>query len=183
MTDSTDTDDVTLEPEDGEGKTATPEQKLADIRAELAKVRSERDEYLDGWQRAKADFVNAKKRVDDERKADTLFAASGLIATLLPVLDSFDAAMIHAGEGSTFSDGVRNTYAQFERVLESVGVKSYDPKGTAFNPAEHESVELEKVDSPNMDNIVTKVHQKGYILNGKVIRPARVSVGHYEAGQ
>ncbi len=179
MPETDDIDDVSLEPEDGEGNAEKLEEKLSKLRDELAKVRKERDEYLEGWQRTKADFVNAKKRLEGERLADAAFAASGLLATLLPVLDSFEAALTHANSGESFSEGIRNTYAQLVRVLEGAGVQSFDPKGLPFDPALHEPVDVVEVDSANMDNIVTNVHQKGYTMKGKVIRPARVSVGQH----
>ncbi len=175
-----DDDDVSLEPEDGEGNVEKAEQKLSALRDELAKVRTERDEYLDGWQRSKADFVNARKRFEDERQSDAKFAAHGIALTILPILDSFEAALMHSGEGESFVEGVRNTYTQLVRALESAGVTSFDPKGLPFNPSEHEPVGVEPVASETMDNVVTNVHQKGYTLSGKVIRPARVTVGQFK---
>ncbi len=176
----TDADDVVFESEDGAGNTATPEEKLKELREKLKKTQKERDEYLDGWQRAKADYVNAKKRAEDDRQSAALYASEELVLSLLPVLDSFDHALAAAEGDEPWLEGVKNTHAQFLKALAQNGVEAFDPEGEKFDPVLHEPVETLAAKTPEEDNTVKKVHQKGYTLRGKVIRPARVAIGHYQ---
>lgn len=175
-----DVDDVVFESEDGEGNAKTPEERLKELREKLKNTQKERDEYLEGWQRAKADYVNAKKRAENDRQAAALYASEALMVSLLPVLDSFDHALAAAEGDEPWLEGIKNTHAQLLKALAGNGVESFDPIGETFDPLLHEPVETLAVSVPEEDNIVTKVHQKGYTLRGKVIRPARVAIGHYQ---
>mgnify|MGYP001576038601 CR=1 FL=1 len=172
-----DSDDVILEPEDGEGATQTGAQKLADLREKLKKVQKERDEYLDSLQRMKADYINARKRSDEEKESLAKFASESVVAELLPVMDALEMALVHDDGGS---EGIRNIKTQLEKVFAQNGVAAFGAEGELFDPALHEPVETLAVGSENEDNTVTKVHQKGYSLNGRIIRPARIAVGHYQ---
>ena len=172
-------DDVTLEPEDGEGTTQSLGGKLKDLREKLKKTEKERAEYLDGWQRAKADYVNAKKRAEEGRLEDIKYACGALIADLLPALDSLDQALSHIEADSEVARGLLNTRSQVMAALEKHGIKESDPTGEMFDPNVHEPMDTLAVSKESEDNTVTKVYQRGYTLHGKVIRPARVQVGHF----
>lgn len=170
-------DDVVMEPEDGEGNTANAGQKLKELREKLKEVQKQRDEYLDSLQRMKADYVNAGKRHEADMKAFSQFASQGLVMELLPVMDALDQAIEHSkGEDA----GIQMVRGQLQKVFSAHGVDMVDPVGAQFDPATMESVEILEVTDAAQDNVVTKVHQKGYTLNGKSIRPARVAVGHYK---
>ena len=99
---------------------------------------------------------------------------------MLPALDSFEQALASMEVNSAWLEGVKNTHAQLLQALAKEGVVAINPLGEIFNPMEHEPVETVAVETTKEDNTVTKVHQKGYALNGIVIRPARVAVGHYK---
>jgi molecular chaperone GrpE len=170
-------DDVILEPEDGEGNTQTGGQKLKDLRETLKKVQKERDEYLDSLQRMKADYINARKRSEEEKDNLAKYASEVVVAELLPVMDALEQALIH-NEGT--SEGVRNIKTQLEKIFAQNGVVAYGAEGELFDPALHEPVETLAVSTLEEDNRVTRVHQKGYSLNGRIIRPARIGVGHYQ---
>lgn len=172
----TDADDVVMEPEDGEGNTANAAGKLKELREKLKTLQKQRDEYLDSLQRMKADYVNAGKRHEADMKALSQFASQALLSELLPVMDSLDQAMAHAKD----DDGLSMVRNQFMKVLSAHGVEIVDPLGAQFDPATMESVEILEVADKAQDNEVTKVHQKGYTLNGKSVRPARVAVGHFK---
>jgi molecular chaperone GrpE len=176
-----DQDEVIFEEEDGEGNTKSPSEKIRELKEKLAEIKKERDQYLEGWQRAKADYINAKKRSDEERQGHALYAAEALVTSLLPVLDSFDHAMSSAIGDEAWLKGLQNTYTQLQKALAQNGIESFDPTGEIFDPIMHEPVETLAVSTAEEDNVVTKAHQKGYTLHGKVIRPARVAVGHYES--
>jgi len=173
-------DDVIIEPEDGEGSTKTPEQKIKELKETLKRVEKERTEYLDGWQRSKADYVNAKKRFEEDRLREVKAAAEGIVSDILPVIDSFEQALAHAEPDSDLAKGITNTYTQLLTALAAHGLVQSDPLGETFDPSLQEPVETLEVKSESEDNVVTKVHQKGYTLHGRTIRPARVQIGHFK---
>ncbi len=169
-------DEIVMEPEDGEGNTANAGQKLKDLREKLKEVQRQRDEYLDSLQRMKADYINAKKRFEEDTRALSEFASQALVIELLPVADSLEYALAHSKD----SEGLINTHKELQKIFSAHGVESFDPIGEIFNPANMEPVETLAVKDESEDNRVTKTHQKGYTLHGRVIRPARIAVGHYQ---
>lgn len=172
-------DDVVMEPEDGEGNEQSASGKLKDLREELKQAKKERDEYLDSLQRMKADYVNAKRRFEEDKKAVVQYAAESIVLELLPIVDSLEAALAHE-EGSASEAGIKNIKNQLVKLLEQSGAVAFDPTGQPFDPVMHEPVETVAVKDESEDNVVTKVHQKGYTLHGRTVRPARVAVGHYQ---
>jgi molecular chaperone GrpE len=147
---------------------------------ELEKALNERDEYLAGWQRAKADFSNAKKRWEEEIKSYRTVANEGLIEELLPVLQSFEMAFSNkeAWEKAdkNWRSGVEYIYGQLRGVIEQNGVKELNPIGEKFDPAIHEAMKYEPVEDKSKFGTVISVIEKGYILGSKLIRPAKVVV-------
>lgn len=170
-------DDVILEAEDGEGNLQTGAQKLTEFREKLKKVQKERDEYLDSLQRMKADYINARKRFEEDGKNIARYAAESVVIELLPIMDAFEMALLHTDGDSV---GVKNIKTQLEKVFTENGVTSFGEIGDVFDPVLHEPVETLAVETLEEDNKVTKVHQKGYSLNGRIIRPARIAVAHYQ---
>lgn len=168
--------------EDGE---ALPVKDVAKkLREENKKLRAERDEYLTGWQRAKADYVNLQK--DEERKRTELrsFITSNLVEDLLPTLDSFDMAMGNkeAWEkvDANWRAGVEYIQKQFGTALESYGVTKIDQVGVPFDPNLHQSVESISTTDQAQDHMVAQIVQAGYKIGERVIRPARVKVFEYQ---
>lgn len=165
-----------------EGKDITDEKSEL---SELDKVKAERDEYLAGWQRSKADFANAKKRFEEEMKAYRALANEGLIEELLPVLSSFEMAFANkvAWEKAdkNWRSGVEYIYTQIKSVLEQNGLVEINPIGEKFDYTKHEAIEHEAVTDSAKENIVTRVIEKGYMLGGKLIKPAKVVVGEKKA--
>jgi molecular chaperone GrpE len=147
---------------------------------ELEKALKERDEYLAGWQRAKADFSNAKKRWEEELKSYRAVANEGLIEELLPVLQSFEMAFANkeAWEKAdkNWRSGVEYIYGQLKGVIEQNGVKEVNPIGQKFDPAIHEAMKYESVEDKSKAGTIISVIEKGYILGSKLIKPAKVVV-------
>src|SRR5262249_19665118 len=118
--------------------------------SELEKTKAERDEYLAGWQRAKADAMNARKRMEEDMKAFRALANEGLIEELLPVLQSFEMAFANkeAWEKAdkNWRAGVEYIYTQLKSVLDQHGLKAVDPQGQPFDHAQHEAVSYEKAE-------------------------------------
>ncbi len=183
------TDDIIIDeefvPEDGEGNTGTSKDVAADLREKLKKAIEEKQEYLDGWQRMKADFVNARKREDESRKEIVKYANEDLILQMMPVLDSFTMAFGNkeAWEkvDKNWRVGVEYIYAQLVGTLQQNGFAEFDPKAETFDPMKHNAVELVPVTDKAQDHKVLEVIQKGYTLNGKIIRPARVKIGDFKS--
>ncbi len=144
----------------------------------LKKCTAEKQEYLDGWQRAKAELVNAKKDFDEQRKDFVKFAKGDLIMQIIPALDSFEMAFKNTdGVPDQWLKGVEHIHSQFMQILEDNGVKQIGLEGEEFDTNLHTAVETIKIDEKEKDNIIVEVVQKGYELNGRVIREAKVRVG------
>lgn len=155
--------------------------KIRRIKAELKACKSEKQEYLDGWQRAKADFVNFKKRSEEERREFAKFANEEFIMELLPVLDSFEQAFRDKKNWEKASldwrMGIEFIYSQLRTVLENHGVTEMNPLGETFDPVLHHSIEAQKVDDPADNDKIVGVTQKGYRIGEKIIRYPSVRVG------
>jgi molecular chaperone GrpE len=146
---------------------------------DIEKLKAERDEYLAGWQRAKADFANHKKQSEIMMKEFRTMANEGLIEELLPVLQSFELAFSNKAAwekaDKNWRTGVEYIYNQIKGVLEQNGLKEINPLGQKFDPALHEAVKYEETDDASKDNIVTSVLEKGYMLGTKLVKPAKVT--------
>lgn len=154
------------------------------LREKLKKAEAEKQEYLTGWQRAKADLVNARKRDEEDRKEFVKLANERLIEDLIPVLESFDMAMGNkeAWEKAdkNWRIGVEYIYSQLTKALADNGLKEINPKiGEKFDHSKHEAASYEPVGDAKLDHTITGVVQKGYSLNGKLLRPPKVKVGEF----
>jgi len=186
--DQKDSSDVVIESDDTLDDSVIGEENMAEtikkLRERLKKTTEEKQEYLTGWQRAKADFINARKRDEEERRDFIKYANERLIEDLIPVLGSFEMAMGNkeAWEKAdkNWRIGVEYIYSQLRKVLADSGLEEIDPIGKPFDHNRDEAASYEPVDDKKQDHIVTQVIQKGYILNGKVLRPPKVKVGEYK---
>lgn len=154
-------------PEDGEGNEMS---RVSRLKEKLEKAEDKAKEYLDNWQRAQADFVNLRKRDEEELKNSKLFAEASLIKELLPIVDSLEKAV------ETENKESEAILSQFMSVLKRLGVLIIEPTGKKFDPNLHEAIKTEDTDKKELDHHISSVFQKGFTLNGKVLRPARVSV-------
>ena len=136
----------------------------------------ERDEYLALAQRAQADFENYRKRAAKEAAAAGERAKGGLVRELLPVVDNLERALASAGESEQhLAEGVRLVHQELVGVLQRNGVEPFDPGGEQFDPEVHEALSTRSQDGADPGTILDVV-EKGYRLNGTVLRPARVVV-------
>jgi molecular chaperone GrpE len=152
------------------------------VRAELqdlvAGLERERDEYLELARRTKADFENYRKRVDREASEAEVRGRAALARQLLSVVDNLERALAAAeprddGVPNHLAEGVRLVYEELSGVLANAGIESFEPVGEKFDPDQHEAM----LTRPGNAGEVVEVLQKGYRLNGQVLRPARVAVG------
>jgi len=141
---------------------------------ELEALKAERDDYLALAQRTQADFENYRKRVARESAEAEARGRGELAKGLLPVLDNLDRALAAANaEEDHLAAGVRLVREELAGVLSRAGIESYSPAGEAFDPDWHEAM----MTRPGEEGLVLEVLEKGYRLNGQVLRPARVVVG------
>ena len=140
----------------------------------LEKAERERDEYLDLAQRTRAELENFRKRAAREAAQAGQRAKANLVRELLPVLDNLERALGSAGEGEQhLAEGVRMVHGQLVAALEREGIQAFDPAGEAFDPECHEALSTRE---DGESGRVLDVVEKGYRLNGTVLRPARVVV-------
>ncbi len=170
-------DDVFFEEENG-----SVAFELKKMRDKLKECQRQKDEYLVGWQRAKADFINARK--DWERQLDDFkkYAEYPLVEDLLPVVDGFENAFKDEGwqkVDKTWQNGIKYLHNQFISVLKEHGLEPIEAVGKEFDPREHEAVAELEVKKEEDDGIVMEEYRKGYKLKEKVIRPSQVKVGKY----
>ncbi|HVW82731.1 MAG TPA: nucleotide exchange factor GrpE [Candidatus Paceibacterota bacterium] len=169
--------DITLEPENNEPKGhGNAEHKIEKLKGELEKIKKEKQEYLDGWQRAKADYVNAIKRTEADVAQAKSRGVEKAVEQLLPAFDALERAKEH-GE---VPEGFAAIAKQLESAFASLGLEAIGEVGEAFDPAKHEAYGQDKVADKAEDDKVTAVLEKGYALGSRIIRPAKVRVGHFQ---
>ncbi len=139
---------------------------------ELAEAKAEAEKYLDMARRLQADFDNFRKRTQRENEEYRKFACSSILGDLLTIVDDLDRALEHAGEETEFVKGIRGVRANMMKVLEANGLTEIPADGK-FDPNCHEA--LCTVDGDE-DGDIAEVFQKGYMLNGKVLRYSKVKV-------
>ncbi len=139
------------------------------------------EQYLAGWQRAQADLVNFRKRAEEEKAAFIKFAHADLLMQILPVLDNFKRAAQHTPDSSNesnwanWANGVKAIEKHFEQVLQANGITEVLAKvGEPFDPMHHEAIASEESDQAQ--DTILAVIEPGYLLNGKLLRPAKVKV-------
>jgi molecular chaperone GrpE len=165
---------------------AAAEEVARDLDA-LEETKRERDEYLELAQRTKADFENYRKRVAGEAESARGRGKAELATELIPVLDNLERALIAAGidpsaalSGEVSTDGALEqgvvlTYRDLRETLGRAGIEAYDPQGERFDPELHEAISTRPSDDTE-PGMVLDVAQKGYRVDGQVLRAARVIV-------
>ncbi len=179
-------DDHAVEPE-LEDTEATSSNKLKDLRAKLKVCEAEKMEHLEALQRAKADFLNARKRIEEERLRDRERMITAHVEELIPLYDSFAMAMqnqtIWESVDKNWRIGVEGIFAQLQALFTSYQVRIDKPLGKTFDPQKHDALKNEPVtDQADHDHILSVV-QAGFIRTSGgeevTIRPARVIVGTF----
>jgi len=158
-------------PEDG------VEAALAGPAEELAKARAEAEENWAKYLRVVAELENVRKRNARELEKARNFGVEGLATELLSVADSLQMALSTGADApaETLLEGGRNTLKQLETAMEKYGVTELFPEGEPFDPELHEAMTTQPSDTAEPDTVLTVI-QRGYQLNGRLLRPARVIV-------
>jgi molecular chaperone GrpE len=173
---------IPIEPQEPDSDVSGAAAEAAEEKAttpELEAGKEKAAQYLASWQRAQADFINYKRRVEQERQDYAAFASAGLARAVLPILDDLERALRAVPPEYADSDwveGVRAVERKFRTSLEMQGVKQIETLGQPFDPNFHEAARQDK----GPEGVVIEEYQKGYMLNDKLLRPARVVVGSGE---
>ena len=160
------------EPSDQEEQGSLVADELSELVGDL---RRERDQYLDLAQRAKADFDNYRKRAAREAAEAESRGKASLARALLPSIDDLERALGAAEQGSEVARGIELVHGELRSSLERAGVESYDPTGEPFDPNFCEAISTRPADGVASGQVVETL-ERGYRLDGQVIRPARVVV-------
>jgi molecular chaperone GrpE len=174
------TDDIKFEESTEEGDALSAGNKVKKLQEQIKELQKEKAEYLDGWQRSRADYANLQKTTDEDRKRMRALVEENFIEDLLPTVDSFLMAMSNkqAWENvdPAWRTGVEYIYQQLMNTLESHNLKIFGEIGETFDPLKHEAVGEETTEDTKLDHTISKVNQKGFILSESILRPARVTV-------
>ncbi len=159
-------------------------QLVKKLREKIKKLEEKSQEYLTGWQKERADSINLKKRLEEEKKEFAKFAKEDITTELMSVLDSFESAFknkeVWEKVDKNWRQGVEYIHTQLVNVLGNHGVSVIDPLGDKFDPQRDEAVETVPVENPEDDHKIIDVVSIGYKLHDKIIRAPKVKVGEYK---
>jgi molecular chaperone GrpE len=149
--------------------------ELAQLQAELEKAKAEAADNYEQFLRAQAELANQRRRSDKQVEDAHKYAAQKFVEALIPVIDSLEMGAVAEGDVGQIREGIVLTLKQFESVMEKFNIEAVGKPGDAFNPEHHQAISLQP--HPEFDNnTLSLVMQKGYLLNGRVVRPAMVMV-------
>jgi molecular chaperone GrpE len=151
---------------------------ISGLQNELAVTQAKADEYLEGWQRSRADFANYKKRVERDQAQTYQNAAASILKRYLGIIDDLERALKSRpadGDGAAWAEGIELIYRKLLSILESEGIQPMDAEGMLFDPNLHEAIMSEDSDQHESGQII-EVLQQGYLLGDRVLRPAMVRV-------
>jgi len=151
---------------------------IDELKSELELAQKKSEEHLEGWKRAKADYLNFKKEIEKRQVELIQFANAALIAELLPIFDHFKLALQHVPDDQKNTDWVVGFFhikKQFDDFLKDLGIEESKTVGEKFDPEFHEAVTHEEKEGFDTDTIFEEI-KSGYTLHGKIITPAKVKV-------
>jgi len=168
-----------------EEENETPQALVKKIKEKLAVCEKEKQEYMNGWQRERADFINFKKRSEEEKKEYIKFANENLLEEMLTVLESFDMAFMDKEKWNSVPEnwrvGVEYIHSQLVKTLDDNGLKEFNPKvGDKFDPTLHIAEEVTPTDKKEEEGVILSVKKKGYVMNGRIIIAPKVVVGEFK---
>jgi len=168
--------DISPEIESEEKVVSEELEDVESLKRALDAEKAKAQDYLANWQRSQADFINYRKRIEQERNETIKFANAMLALDLLPVLDDLERALDNVTPklaGFTWVDGIGLIYRKLRAILEGHGLTEVKAAGQPFDPNLHEAV----LYGDGEEGKVIEELQKGYKLHDRVLRPALVKVG------
>ena len=152
-----------------------PQKQAEELRKQMEDLRKEKEDIFAKLQRVAADYDNYQKRSARQTADSIAYEKDKIIKALLPVLDDFELALAHAANGDSVAEGIKLVYEHLRGVLRSQGVEEIESAGEKFDPEHHQAITQTSV-AGKEDGVVLEELQKGYKLNGRVIRASRVVV-------
>ena len=176
--------DITFVESTEDGEAIPSKDVTKKLREEVKKLQKEKEEYLTGWQRAKADYINLQKELDLAHINISAITKEKMVEKFLPALDSFEMAFANKEHWETLEEnwqkGIESIHSQLIDGLRNSGVEKINETDVAFDPNIHESISITNTEVEAKDHTVEKVFQAGYKIGDKVIRPAKVTIYEYK---
>jgi len=169
-------------PSTSSGQTA---QDIQELQKQLEELRKEKDDIFAKLQRVAADYDNYQKRSARQIAESVAYEKDKIVKSLLPVLDNFDHIIANASSGvndQALLKGVQIIYDQMLDILKGHGIEQIESAGEPFNPAHHEAI-THRSENNKEEGLVLEELQKGYKLNGRLIRASRVVVNKLPSSQ
>ncbi len=160
---------------DTENRESEIENQIDALKTQLAEAQAKAQEYLDALQRERADFVNYRRRVEQEKEQMGQWTTGETVKKLLPVLDDLELALANRPAGEPWTNGVELVYRKFQSILEKEGVIRIEAEGNPFDPNLHEAI-MQEPSETHESGAVAAVLRQGYMHGERVLRPALVKV-------
>lgn len=162
----------------------SPVKMIKKLKERLRVCESEKMEYLNGWQRAKADYINARKTEEKNLSELEPFLIQKIMLEIIPIADNFDIAFSNKESLKSLDNnwrvGIEGIYSNLLKTLSSFGIEQFGEEGDKFDPERYQAVGVEEHNDKEKDDIVVSVVQKGYLYRGKAMRPCKVKVGVFK---
>lgn len=179
--DSESKDEFELELTDEDSNPPSLQVELKNLKTKLKEANTKATEYLTGWQRAKADYLNLQREEIKARENLVVWATRPILLELIGLADIFDLAFVDQKSWqnlpANWRQGVEHIHKELLAILARQAVEVIDPQGEKFDPIKHHSVGTLKTDDPAADDRIIAVLKKGYTWSGEILRPAQVKVG------
>jgi len=181
MDEEKDKEEIIFEDEEEQ---SNPQILIKKLRQKIKELEVKNQEYLTGWQKERADSVNLRKRLEEEKREFAKFAKEDIATEVITVLDSFDSAFKNKEAWEKVDEnwrrGVEYIHTQLINVLANHGVSVINPLGEKFDHNRDDAVENVAVENEKDDGKIVEVLSVGYKLQNKIIRAPKVKVGKYK---
>lgn len=177
-------DDISIVESTEDGLELPDKDKNKKLREEIKRLQKEKNEYLLGWQRAKADYINLQRELEAVRLNSSLITKEKVVENILPALDSFEMAFSNQDfwqkVDKSWRQGIESIYDQIISGLNKSDIEKIDQVDILFDPNIHQSIEKIKTDDKGKDHFVESILQVGYKVGNRTIRPAKVRIFEFE---
>lgn len=169
---------------ENEEESENPKILIKRLRERIKELEKKSEEYLTGWQKERADSINLKKRLEEEKKDFAKYAKEDIATEIIPVLDSFEGAFknkkVWEKVDKNWRVGVEYIHSQLINVLANHGVSIISPLGETFDPNRDEAIETVATEKEEDNHKIVEVVSVGYKLGDRIIRAPKVKVGEYK---
>lgn len=177
-------DDISIVESTEDGLELPDKDKNKKLREEIKRLQKEKNEYLLGWQRAKADYINLQRELEAVRLNSSLITKEKVVENILPALDSFEVAFSNQDfwqkVDKNWRQGIESIHDQIISGLNKSDIEKIDQVDILFDPNIHQSIEKIKTDDKEKDHFVESILQVGYKVGNRTIRPAKVRIFEVE---